>query len=214
MIQNHHTVTLVTLLEFGFSAQMDNLSEIKVTMTFLSFFFPLLTPRHFQIIPTLNRTKYRWGRKRDNWGGNGWLWNHKPALWQLDPGLRSFLHTLKWNTLLLKSRSATLKPPAKLWASEGRERERDAFTDCSPVSHSPAPMLPISAKIQYTMMTPPQLLPIVSAVFSASRACVRALALTCFVRKRAAEGGDGQTGREEGVEDDDGGKMSDDASYW
>lgn len=131
MIQNHHnsnaqywiSVTLVTLLEFGFSAQMDNLSEIKVTMTFLSFFFPLLTPRHFQIIPTLNRTKYRWGRKRENWGWNGWLWNHKPALWQLDPGLRSFLHTLKWNTLLLKSRSATLKPPAKLWASEGRERE-------------------------------------------------------------------------------------------
>lgn len=31
--------------------------------------------------------------------------------------------------------------------------------------------------------------------------CVRAL--TCFVRKRAAEGGDGQAGREEeGVEDD------------
>lgn len=46
MIQNHHNSNAqywisVTLLELGFSAQMDNLSEIKVAMTFLSFFPPL-----------------------------------------------------------------------------------------------------------------------------------------------------------------------------
>lgn len=65
------------------------------------------------------------------------------------------------------------------------------------------------------MMTPLNYC-LLSPLFSppAVCACVRALALTCFVRKGAAEGGDGRTGREEeGVEDDDGGKMSDDASY-
>lgn len=66
------------------------------------------------------------------------------------------------------------------------------------MSHSPARMLPM-VKIQIPWW--PKLLSIVSPVFSASRVC----ALTCFVRKKGAEGGDGQTRREgEGAEDDEG----------
>lgn len=59
MIQKHHNskTECPILCQYGFSAQIDNLSEIKVTVTFFSlfflFFFP---PRHSRVILTLNRT--------------------------------------------------------------------------------------------------------------------------------------------------------------
>lgn len=78
----------------------------------------------------------------------------------------------------------------KTWGNFRPAKWTDAFTDCSPVSHSPARMLP-TVKIQIPWW--PKLFSIVSPLFSASRVC----ALTCFVRKEAQrEEMDRQGGRE------------------
>lgn len=108
--------------------------------------------------------------------------------------------TLRWNTLLLKSRLATLTPRETLG-----QNVTDAFTDRSPVSHSWPHIFSSEIdriEIQNTMMT--QLLSIVSAVFSASR--VRS-DLFC-AQEGQREEMDRQGGRKKVW------KMSDDAPYW